>query len=103
MKKLNCWEIMECGRESGGYTADILGVCPAASAEECNDINGGKNAGRICWAIAGSFCRDKTSGCQAASISSCLLCDVYIMIKSEESEESFHLLSTAHSYSSLPR
>ena len=99
--KLNCWEMMNCGREPGGYTADILGICPAASAEECNDINGGKNAGRICWAIAGTFCKDKAHGCQAAAIATCMTCEVYEKVKSEENNETFHLLSTGQSCSSL--
>ena len=103
MSKQNCWEMMKCGREPDGYTADILGVCPAASAEECNDINGGKNAGRICWAIAGTFCRNKINGCQAASISSCMLCEVYEKVRREENNETFHLLGTSQSYGSSPR
>ena len=32
-----------------------LGVCPAASDATFHGINKGLNAGRICWAVAGTF------------------------------------------------
>ncbi len=88
---------MNCGREPGGYTADDLGICPAASAEECTGVNDGKSAGRICWAVAGSFCKDKIQGCMAMSIATCMLCDVYIQIRREENIDTFTLLNTRQS------
>ena len=62
MKKLNCWEIKKCGREVGGNRTDDIGACPAASDISSNSINSGKNAGRICWAVAGTFCGGRVQG-----------------------------------------
>ncbi len=61
-KKLNCWEYMKCGREPGGEKADELGICPAAADSSFDGLNRGKNAGRICWAVAGTFCSGETQG-----------------------------------------
>ena len=61
MKK-NCWEFKKCGRESDGDKINELGVCPACAKQEADGLNGGKNAGRICWAIAGTFCGGEIQG-----------------------------------------
>jgi hypothetical protein len=84
MAKMNCWEILKCGREPGGEKASSLGVCPVASNTECDGINGGKNAGRICWAIAGTFCSGKVQGTFAQKKVSCMSCEVFKRIKAEE-------------------
>lgn len=94
MKKLNCWEIMDCGREPGGHKTHDLGVCPAATAKKCTGINDGKNGGRICWAIAGTFCKDQVQGCNALRIASCIVCDVYERVKREERKDAFVMLKT---------
>ena len=77
MSKLNCWEIKKCGREPGGHKAMERGVCPATSATSCNGINGGKNGGRICWAIAGTFCGKRVSGAIAQKLGNCKKCEFY--------------------------
>jgi len=84
MEKMNCWEIKQCGREPGGSNESTLGVCPAASTKECDGVNGGKNAGRICWAIAGTFCSGKIQGTFAQKQVSCMTCDVFKRVKAEE-------------------
>jgi hypothetical protein len=84
MAKLNCWEIMKCGREPGGPNAGEFGVCPAAAATDCDGLNSGKNAGRICWAIAGTFCDGKVQGTFAQKQVSCMSCEVFKRIKEEE-------------------
>jgi len=30
MSKKNCWEVMNCGRQTGGTKVSEMGVCPAA-------------------------------------------------------------------------
>ncbi|MGD8654719.1 MAG: hypothetical protein PVG28_01325, partial [Desulfobacterales bacterium] len=55
-KKINCWEFMKCGREPGGAKAAEYGTCIAATDSSYAGINTGKNAGRICWAVAGTCC-----------------------------------------------
>ena len=56
LKKLNCWEFKQCGRQKGGENAGDLGVCPAATEEAADGLNCGKKGGRACWALAGTLC-----------------------------------------------
>lgn len=98
MPKLNCWEIKNCGREPGGYNIQERGICPASSNELCNGINRGSNGGRICWAIAGTFCGDKTQGDFAQKSVSCMSCEVFRLIKAEEGPENFTLLIPGQVY-----
>ena len=98
MSKQNCWEIKNCGREPGGAKNGELGVCPAATDASCNGINNGKNAGRICWAIAGTFCGGKVQGDFAQKSVSCMSCDVFKQIKTEEGAENFVLLKPGQVY-----
>jgi hypothetical protein len=84
MLKLNCWEIMKCGREPGGVNLDKLGVCPAAESLEADGINEGKKGGRICWAVAGTFCHGAVQGRFANDLDSCILCKVFQKVKKEE-------------------
>ncbi len=83
-KKLNCWEFMKCGREPGGSKVHELGVCPAATAEKADGLNGGKNGGRICWAIAGTICGGKITGTFAQKKETCLKCEFYKRVRKEE-------------------
>ena len=99
MKKLNCWEINDCGREPGGFAAGYLGVCPAAQDKSSDGINNGKNGGRICWAVAGTFCRGRIRGRFALETISCVICDVFKQIMSEEHIETFILLKSRHHHS----
>jgi hypothetical protein len=98
MSKANCWEIKKCGREPAGAKTGDLGVCPAASDSSSDGINSGKNGGRICWAIAGTFCGGKVQGDFAQKSVSCMSCEVFKQIKSEEGTESFALLKPGQVY-----
>lgn len=91
MKK-NCWEIENCGRDPGGSKVQELGVCPASTDTEADGLNGGKNAGRICWAIAGTFCGGKKQGTFAQKKMSCMSCEVYQTIQREEGFGNFKLM-----------
>ncbi|MCI5143259.1 MAG: hypothetical protein D3909_16345 [Candidatus Electrothrix sp. ATG1] len=86
MKKQNCWEVKECGRESGGIRADEFGVCPAAEEGKADGIHDGVNAGRCCWVVAGTLC--KGADAQGSYIEKfsgdCQKCDFYAMVKQEE-------------------
>lgn len=83
-KKLNCWEVMECGREPGGDKVAELGVCPVTEEEGAEGIHGGKNGGRCCWAIAGSLCKGEQQGNYAQKFGDCHRCKFYEMVKKEE-------------------
>lgn len=86
-KKLNCWQYKKCGREPGGVHVAEFGVCPAAIASEADCIHGGKNAGRMCWIVAGTMCSGTVSGTFAAKIGDCLCCDFYGHVLQEEGEQ----------------
>ena len=84
MAKINCWEFKKCGREPGGAKADALGVCPAATETRVDGINGGKNGGRICWAVSGTLCGDEVQGTFAKKVADCMQCDFYKLVCKEE-------------------
>jgi hypothetical protein len=84
IKKRNCWEVMGCGREPGGEYVHELGVCPAAEAVEHHGINGGDNAGRFCWYVAGTFCSGTVQGTHATKFESCLRCPFLREVVAEE-------------------
>ena len=83
-RRLNCWEVMMCGREQGGKNIAEYGVCPAAADQSFDGINSGKCGGRICWAVAGTFCGGCTQGSFVDKRPSCLNCDFYEMVQDEE-------------------
>lgn len=83
-KKQNCWEYKKCGRETGGNKAEELGICPASEDASFNGINRGENAGRICWAVAGTFCGDKVQGTFADKRQSCMKCDFFRRVREDE-------------------
>jgi hypothetical protein len=86
---LNCWEFKKCGREPGGEKASELGICPATNDETFNLLNRGKNGGRICWAIAGTFCGGKVQGTFANKQKSCIVCDFFQHVRGEEDVSDF--------------
>lgn len=86
-QKMNCWEYMQCGREPKGLKAKTSGVCPAAEDNSFEGINSGKRAGRICWAVAGTLCGGKVQGSFAEKRSSCLQCEFYKKVQTEEGKE----------------
>ena len=90
MAKLNCWEYKKCGREPDGAKVSELGVCPAAIDTKAAGINGGKNGGRVCWAIAGTLCDGEIQGTYASKLGFCLKCD-FCQLVLEEEETSIHL------------
>jgi hypothetical protein len=83
-RKLNCWQYMRCGREPGGRKAAELGVCPASADISFDGINRGRNAGRFCWAVAGTFCGGKVQGSFAEKRSSCFSCEFFHNVRAEE-------------------
>ena len=82
--KLNCWEVMHCGREPGGANAFELGICPASTETRLNGIHGGENAGRACWVVAGSMCSGEIEGTYAEKYEDCSKCSFFMKVKSEE-------------------
>jgi CRP-like cAMP-binding protein/tRNA A-37 threonylcarbamoyl transferase component Bud32 len=83
-RRLNCWEVMMCGREQGGKNIAEYGVCPAAADPSFDGINSGKCGGRICWAVAGTFCGGCTQGSCVDKRPTCVDCDFYKKVQDEE-------------------
>lgn len=83
MKK-NCWEFKHCGRQPGGEHIHDLGVCPAAIETKLDGIHGGRNSGRACWVVAGTFCGGKVQGTFGQKYRNCQVCDFYNKVKTEE-------------------
>jgi PAS domain S-box-containing protein len=85
MTKANCWEVKGCGREIGGLRAHGLGICPAATAVSFNRTNGGRNGGRVCWAVAGALCGSHAEGTVATKESACCIdCGFFKRVQLEE-------------------
>lgn len=59
--KKNCWEFKKCGRDQ---TMD----CPAVT----------KNAGKLCWMVAGTMCGGEVQGTFAEKVGNCKDCDFYL-------------------------
>jgi hypothetical protein len=86
LRKLNCWEFRECGRQPGGRNAEDLGVCPAAADVVRDGTYGGRNGGRCCWTVAGTYCFGEVQGTFAKKFNNCMECDFFWRVASEEEE-----------------
>jgi len=69
-----------------------LGLCPAAEDASSDGINGGVNAGRLCWAVAETFCGGKIQGTSAGKELSCMPCDFFKKVESEEGFANFIIM-----------
>ena len=100
MAKVNCWDVKQCGRTPGGAKVAELGICPAAEDRSADGVNSGKNAGRICWAVAGTFCGGKKQGTFAEKKMNCMSCEFYKQVKEEEGTGNFKILKPGQKYES---
>jgi len=95
----NCWQIKKCGREPKGEKVNDSGICPASADTSSNGLNGGKNGGRICWAITGTLCGGEVQGTFAQKELSCINCEVFKMVEKEESQNNnFKLMKPGQQY-----
>ncbi len=92
--KVNCWEHKNCGRQPGGHKVADLGICPVTTFADLDGAHGGKNAGRACWAIAGSLCGGKIQGTYAQKLHNCWRCDFMNKVKREEEPAAFGFSAT---------
>ena len=91
LPKLNCWDFIKCGREQGGKNIEKLGICPASMDTSADGLNEGKNGGRICWAISGTYCGEKVEGLYTKRQLTCRSCIFFKKVKEEEGTEHYHL------------
>ncbi len=62
--KIRCWEFTKCGVEKAEGAVNMR--CPAYP-----------HYGRMCWAVAGTFCGKKVSGAVAQKLGDCRKCGFY--------------------------
>jgi len=91
--KQNCWEYKECGREPGGFEIEKYGICSASTSVEVDGLNDGKNGGRICWAVAGTFMDGEIAGKFAADKFSCVNCDFFKFVSDEQGADRFEMVT----------
>lgn len=80
----NCWEFKKCGRQPGGVKVSELGVCPASTCSDLDGIHDGKNSGRCCWVVTGTYCKGEVQGTFAKKMKNCLECDFYKIVQKEQ-------------------
>jgi hypothetical protein len=84
---INCWEFKNCERGVDGAKVRELGICPATVATEADGFCGGKNGGRGCAYIVGSFCSGIFQGSVADEAKECFRCDFFLKLKQEHGVE----------------
>lgn len=87
MKKINCWEFMKCGREPGGSNSIEFGICSASVETSADGINEGKNGGRSCWALSGTFCEGEVQGTFANKLDTCKQCNFYKLVQRDQGRD----------------
>ncbi len=80
---MNCWEFRDCGRQPGGRRAADLGVCPAATFAPADGYLGGRNGGRACAYVAGTFCEGVLQGTYRDKSKDCWDCAFYRRLREE--------------------
>ncbi len=93
MKAKNCWEINKCGREIGGSRVAEFGVCPSVTDKSCDGLNNGKAAGRICWAVSGTFFDNNSRCIYAEKLTSCMKCNFYKLVKEEQGDAKIQIFN----------
>jgi len=82
--KINCWDFKRCGGNVEGDRAQKLIDCPVFSESALNGINGGKNGGRSCWLIQGTFCGSRIQRSLIPKSLACKFCDFKRFVLREE-------------------
>lgn len=87
LQDLNCWEFKKRGKEPGGENVSEYGVCPASIYTEADGFLGGKNAGRACAFVTGTFCDDRFQGTYREKKKNCLSCGFYRRLRDQFNEQ----------------
>ncbi len=90
--KKNCWEILKCGYSPEGRDPSGDNLCPVIIANAVDGVNGGRNAGRICWAISGTRCYGEVQKSFEEKEFLCLDCKVFKRVLKEEGLSRIKLL-----------
>jgi hypothetical protein len=84
VKRINCWEFMQCGKGPGGNGNSESALCPVARQSIAGGFNHGFNGGRICWLIADRQCNETLVCSPEQDSRSCDSCEFHARVKSEE-------------------
>lgn len=80
---INCWEYSRCGREPGGTRVGEMGVCPATTLTSADGYLGGRNGGRACAYVAGTYCSGTVQGTYRDKSKQCQACEFYRLLRAE--------------------
>ena len=76
MAKINCWDLLNCGKKND---------CPAAKSGNGDGMHDGENRGRFCWTVKGTLCKNEVQGDFAHKISKCMnRCEFFKKVETEE-------------------
>ena len=76
MFKPQCWEVMKCNNQTN---------CVVAINVKYHNLHDGKNAGRACWLVAGTFSKDKSNKNSCINkVSTCMNCNFFAMVQEQE-------------------
>jgi nucleoside-diphosphate-sugar epimerase len=75
---------MKCGRGPGKRGSLKLDICAAAKEMRLHNVHEGKNSGRACWVVAGTYCGGTLQGTFAKKHLACKRCDFYNKVQREE-------------------
>lgn len=81
--KLNCWQVMDCGREPGGHSVLEKGICPVTQDEHYAGANNGKASGRFCWTELQTSYSETTS----KDFPNCLRCMFFSLVQRQEGKD----------------
>ena len=80
-KKLNCWEVKECGREPHGKNKSEYGVCPVTIESRLDGVHDGKNGGRCCWLVKFYLYKNNTAVECSCGFPDCNKCEFFCAVK----------------------
>lgn len=85
---------MKCGRGLDDPQIKESEICPAAKEKRLHEVHGGKQSGRACWVVAGTYCGGTIQGTFAKKYLACKRCDFHGKVLREEGQnaESTHSL-----------
>lgn len=84
-RKLNCWEVMNCGMQEG-CSCNEEKICPVSRDKRADGIHGGKCGGRSCWIVSKLSGEKKDADILFVKMEKCHNCKFYKMVVEEEGD-----------------
>ncbi len=92
MKKENCWEFIQCGKEVGGKNLNGGPPCPASLELRLHGSNDGFNGGRACWVVENTHTTSDFGGVFTNKLAVCKQCEFYQLVHEEQGERIIPLI-----------